>query len=68
MVRGEYSEWVDVISGVSQRSVLGPIVFLIYVNEIPEMVNLSSISIYSRTPVERPPSPTTIPLIRPHFV
>ena len=23
---------------------------------------------YSRTPVERPPSPTTIPLIRPHFV
>ena len=22
---------------------------------------------YSRTPVERPPSPTTIPLIRPHF-
>ena len=23
---------------------------------------------YGRTPVERPPSPTTIPLIRPHFV
>ena len=23
---------------------------------------------YSRTPDERPPSPTTIPLIRPHFV
>ena len=24
--------------------------------------------LYSRTPDERPPSPTTIPLIRPHFV
>ena len=30
--------------------------------------NIGSYYLYSRTPDERPPSPTTIPLIRPHFV
>ena len=41
LVRGEYSEWVDVISGVPEGPALGPILFLIYVNDIPEIVNCS---------------------------
>ena len=39
MVRGAYSEWFHIISWVVQGSVLGPIPFLIYVNDIPETVN-----------------------------
>ena len=38
MVNGEYSEWKKVTSGIPQGSLLGSILFIIFVNDKPEVI------------------------------
>jgi len=47
VVNGTYSDWLSVRSGVLQGSVLDPLLFLLYIDDMYRVVNHSKLKLYA---------------------
>ena len=47
VINGTFSNWTDVGSGVPQGSLLGPIPFLLFVNDMPNVINSATLAMFA---------------------
>jgi len=47
VINGEFSDWLPVLSGVPQDSILGPLLFILYFDDITSVVQSSSVRVFA---------------------